>query len=823
MIKNNFKIAFRFFAKNKLFTIINISGLAIGVTAFLLLTQYVIFEQSYDKGIEDVYRVTLKNSRDINDFDAGATNHPATAPAMKADFPEVQNYARMIDAKVLGTSGILSYQTVSGEVIKANSNDYKMYFAEESLLKLFNLPMKKGNSEIALGEPQSLVLSSSVAHRFFGDEDPVGKHITINGEDKIKVTGVFEDLPQNTHLQFDLLISFSSLDQEYFNTTWVWPEFYNYIQLKPGTDPKNVSAKLPGFIQKYLGEIMKEYGFRTEFNLQPVGDIHLKSHLNKEISPNSSEGTLYFLIIVAGFVIGIALINFINLATSKAMERAKEVGMKKVVGAKRSTLIYQFLCESLIINFIAIGIAILLVTLLMTPFNNLVELDILSMDIWATPRVWLIILCVFVIGGLLAGLYPAFVLSSFKPITVLKGKFHKSAKGSLLRKGLVVTQFAVSIALISGTLIVYSQFSFMQNQELGFVADQNLVINAPISVDSTAQHKMEMFKNELKRDPNIHFVTTSTDIPGKPMAWTDGIRIKGKGKEEHVPLNFMGIDHDFLDTYKMDLVAGRNFMETDISAFYPIGEEGDPNIHPVIINKYTVKSLGFLNPEEAIHKKIVFKYGPVERTGEVVGVVDNYHQQSLQTGFENIMLIYEDRYIANHITLNISGSNISETIAGIESQFYSLFPNDSFNFFFLDEYFNQQYKADLKFGTVCLLFSILAIFIAALGLFGLSSHMALEKVKEISIRKVLGASTFQTILLIPEKLLGLILISGTIAIPIVYFLTKKWLDSYAFKTELVPWMFVLPLLLVLIVALLSILVQSLKMAFINPAVTLRSD
>ena len=823
MFKNHIKIALRFFAKNRLFTIINISGLAIGITAFLLLTQYVIFERSYDNGIEDVYRVTLKNSRDVNDFDAVATNHPATAHALKADFPEVLGYARLVDGKVLGTSGILSYKNLSGEVVKASSKDYKMYFADKSFLEMFHLPMEKGDPDTVLSEPGSIVLSAQVAQRFFGNEDPVGKDITINGEDKIKVTGVFADLPQNTHLQFDLLISFSSLNQESMNSTWVWPEFYNYVQLRPGADPESIKTKLPGFIQKYLGEIMDEYGFRTEFDLQPVSDIHLKSHLDKEISPNSSEGTLYFLMVVAGFVIGIALINFINLATSKSLERAKEVGMKKVVGAKRRTLIHQFLLESLIINLLAVGVALVLVSLLMQPFNTIIGLEILSMGTWTKPTIWMTVLTLLITGGLLAGLYPAFVLSGFKPITVLKGRFHTSSKGSLLRKGLVVTQFAVSIALISGTLIVYDQFSFMQNQELGFKADQNLVLTAPIFVDSTIQNKIKVFKNELKRSPGIKSVTATTDIPGKPMAWTDGIRIKGKGKGDHVPLNFMAVDEDFLDTYKIDLVAGRKFVEQDIRAFYPIGEEGDPNIHRVILNAATVKALGFLSPDEAIHEKVVFKFGPVERTAEIIGVVKNYHQQSLQMGYDNIMFIYPDGYVTNHITVNMGGDNIHGTIADIEAKFTGLFPNDPFSFFFLDDFFNQQYQADLKFGRICLLFSILAIFIAALGLFGLGSHIAMQKVKEISVRKVLGATTFQALLLLPKKLLGLVFLSGTIALPLVYFVSKSWLRSYAFQTDVGLWMFLLPLMLVVIVALLSILAQSLKSALINPANSLRNE
>lgn len=822
MIQNHIKIALRFFAKNKLFTMINISGLTIGVTAFLLLTQYVGFEKNYDKGLENVYRVTLTSNLSSDHFNTSAANHPAVGSAMKAEFPEVQKFARMVNTKIMNSRGVISYKNGQGDAIRSNINDYNIYFADGSILGMFHIPLLQGDINTALDDPGVMIISSGLAQRFFGNENPVGKDMTINSDGRIKITGVFQDLPQNTHLKFDMLVSLSSLDFP-METIWVWPEFYNYVGLKPGIEPKTIEAKFPGFVHSHLDDIMNEYGFEASMGLQPVKDIHLKSHLSKEMFPNSSEATLYFLMIVALFVIGIAMINFINLSTSKSLERAKEVGMKKVVGAQRSTLIYQFLCESLIINFIAMSLALILVAILMEPFNVLVGVEVLSVATWTKPSVWVIIVSAFFAGGLFAGLYPAFVLSSFKPITVLKGKFHRSTQGAVLRKGLVVAQFTISIALISGTFIVYQQFNFMQDQSLGFESDQNLVITAPIDVDSTIIQKIEVFKNEITRNPNITSATMSTEIPGMPMTSVDAIRNLGEEKSNSVPLKFMAVDHDFLDTYKIRLLAGRGFTKEDKSAFYPIGENGDENLHRVVINKATARSLGYGNPEDAINKKIVFKYGPAERTAEVIGVMDNYHHQSLQMGYDNILFMYSESYLANYLTVNISGNRAHQTVEDIEAQYNRLFPRDPFTYFFLDDFFNQQYAADLKFGLICLLFSGLAIFIAALGLFGIGSHMALEKVKEISVRKVMGASTLQALLLIPKKLLGLVLISGTIAIPIVYFITKSWLEGYAFKTDVNPWMFVIPLFLVMFVALLSILTQSLKSAFINPAVSLKNE
>ena len=828
MFKNHIKIALRFFGKNKLFTFINIFGLAIGITAFLLITQYVSFEKSYDKsaeGIEDVYRVTLSTNFDSEAFLTSATNHPAVGPAMKADFPEVESHARLVDRKIVGGSAVLSYKTASGELIKSNINDFDIFFGEGTILEMFDIPLIYGNRETALSEPQTIILSESAAKRFFGNEDPLGKSLSINSNDgELKVAGVFKELPKNTHLKFDMLVSFTTLNADYFDTTWVWPEFYNYIKLKSGTSPVAINSKFPGFVDKYLSDIMNEHGFQAKFNLQPVSDIHLKSNLSKEISTNSSENTLTFLIIVAIFVIAIALINFINLSTAKSMERAKEVGLKKVVGAQRGVLVSQFLWESIIINFIAILFSALFVSLLIIPFNNLVGIDVLSMAMWSKPSVWLILVLVLLVGGLLAGLYPAFVLSNFRPIQVLNGKFHQSGKGTFLRKALVVTQFAVSIALISGTFIVYNQFSFMKNQELGFNVSQNLVLNAPMDVDSTAMQRIKLFKEEVRRNPNINSASMTNEVPGKPIMEVSTIRKRGDETVDGTTASFLEVDHDFLQTYGVGIIAGRDFVKEDVSNYNPRIDSGDnPNLYRVLINRATAKALGFASPETAINQKVVYKYGPVDRTAEVIGVVENYHQQSLESDYDKILFLYPSYYYGEYLTVNVSGKNVAATVASVEQTFNKVFPRDPFNYFFLDEHFNMQYQADQKFGFICLLFSILAIFIAALGLFGLGSHIAMQKVKEISVRKVLGASTFQALVLIPQKLLGLILVSGAIAIPIVYFILKNWLDGYAFKIDMTLWMFLVPVIVVLLVALISILSQSLKTAWVNPADSLRND
>ncbi|WP_396591280.1 ABC transporter permease [Allomuricauda sp. R78024] len=826
MLKNHIKIAVRFFFKNKLFTAINVLGLTIGITAFLLITQYVTFERSYDDyhtNINDLYRVHITTDLGGNGFETSATNHPAVAPSLKADIPEVKNYARLVDKSVIWSNNfVLSYTNSNGDIIKVSTNDDRLLLGESSILELFNIPLEKGDLKTALSEPETILLSSTISKRFFGDEDPIGKTIKLNEEDSAKVTGVFEDLPENTHLDFDMLVSFETLGA-WKNTNWVWPEFYNYILLKPGTNPTQVEKKLSGFVEKYLSDIMAEHGFEAKMALQPVRDIHLKSHYRQELSANNDESTLVFLIIIALFVIGIALMNFVNLSTAKSLERAKEVGIKKVIGAHRNSLITQFLCESLIINFVAVLIAIALVNLLMTPFNNLVGLRILTFNMWSELGIWMIILSIFLIGGLLAGVYPAFVLSSFRPIQVLKGKFHQSSKSNAFRKGLVIAQFTVSIALISGTFVVYNQFSFMQNQDLGFNIDHSLVINAPIYRDSTTVDKVEAFKKELLRNPNINGSSITNSVPGKTITTVNNIRKEEDEKAASVGVNYLYTDHTFLETYKVGLLAGRNFRIEDRTSYYSDEAFETPKLHRVMLNASAVKKLGFSNPKTAINKKVVFKEGPIDRRAEIIGVVEDYHHESLKNNVNGMVFIFSDGYAATYLTSNINGENVNATVTSIKESFNKFFPGDYFNYFFLDEYFNRQYQADLKFGMICMLFSILAIIIAALGLFGLGSHMALQKVKEIGVRKVLGATVLQAVILIPKELLSLVMLSGVIAIPIVYFTLKAWLQNYAFSIQIGLWMFIIPFLIVLTVATLSISLQSIKTAFINPAISLKDE
>ncbi|MDL5511124.1 ABC transporter permease [Arenibacter sp. M-2] len=826
MLRKHFKIALRFFIKNRLFSLINTTGLAVGIAAFIILIQYIAFEKSYDKDLDHVYRVTLSSGSTVDRLETAATNHPAVGPAMKAEFPEIESFARMVDMKLMNARGVLSYIRQNGDVVRYNLNDFQAYYSDGKVLELFQIPLIGGTIETTLDKPGTVVISERTAKQFFGDEDPIGKSIIVNSEYNAIVNGVFKNLPQNTHLNFDFLVSFSTLGQG-TDANWAWPEFYNYVKTKPGTSPQVLEAKLPQFVDKNLGDIMDTYGFKVRMNLQPVGDIHLTNNLKKEMSINSSPMVLNFLVIIAFLVIGIALTNFINMSTAKSLERAKEVGLKKVIGANRKMLIAQFLIESLMINFFSILIALVLVILLMEPFNALVQFEVLDHGMWNRPLIWLSLLTLLLFGGILAGLYPAFVLSKFRPVEVLKGRFHQSGNGLLLRKGLIIGQFVISIALVSGTYIVFNQYSFMQDQDLGFESEQNIIVNTPIDWNSdeysSALDRLEVFKNQLTQDPNINSVSLSTEIPGKTVNLTDGIRKPSESKKQSRSVDFLPVDHDFIKTYGLEVIAGRGFRREDKTEYFPDDGMYGNHPHKVIINESAARALEYNSPEEAIHQKVTFKYGPAEQTAEIIGVIRDYHQQSLRSGIANMMLMYEDRYLANYITINVGARDLKSTLATVESEFQRFFPKDPFNYFFLDEYFNKQYQADIKIGTICMLFSILAIFIAAIGLFGMGSQMALQKLKEIGIRKVLGASNLQTLLLIPKNLLSLVGIAGIIAIPLIYFAAQYWLETYEYRMYITVWMFFIPFVLVLVVALLAISMQSVRALLVNPAETLRND
>ena len=794
MIKNYFKIALRNLRRSPGFSFINIFGMAIGMAACLLILQYVTFERSYDDFHPDVanlYRIELDNYQNGKLAFRSATSYPAIAPTMKKDFPEVMETARLYDA----SSDVVTYNNV-------HFREDNYYFADNSIFKVFNIDFLKGEPASALSDHGTVVMSETTARKYFGDQDPMGKTVKL-GQEPYIVRGVYKDYPKNSHLELDLI--FSYLTDPDAQTNWGWYDFFTYVKLRPGTDPKKLEAKLPAMLMRHKTEAYRRSGNRDVLLLQPVRDIHLYSNLNQEAEVNGNGKAVQFLLLIAFFILVIAWINYVNLATARALDRAKEVGIRKVVGADRTQLIRQFLLESFLLNLAAAFIALLIVSFVLPSFNELTARS-LSLTQWSQPGLWAPVLTVLLMGSLLSGLYPAFVLSGFRPIAVLKGKLKSSTGGLALRQSLIVFQFGAAVVLIVGTLTVYRQLRFMQEQDLGFATDQMLVLRAPGVTDSTYDSRASSFKTELVNAGLAQKVTASAYVPGIEILWTSSFRRKDQLTQQRLTLYNTAIDYDFLDAYQIKLAAGRNFslkFGTDSSA--------------VLLNEAAAELLGFDKPSDALNKELISG-----DTLHIVGVVKNYHQQGLRTPHWPMLLRLRPAS-GRFYSLKVKAANLSQTVQAIKDRYDQFFPNNPFEYFFLDTFFDEQYRAERQFGLVFGLFAGLAIFVASLGLFGLAAFMAGQRTKEIGIRKVLGASVSNIFLLLSKDFLKLILVAFVLSIPVAWYLMSQWLSDFAYRTTIGAGVFVLAGVLALLIALITVSYQAIKAAVANPVTSLRME
>jgi putative ABC transport system permease protein len=803
MIKNYFTTALRNLVKHKIFSLINIFGLAIGIAACLLILQYVRFELSYDdfheKG-DRIYRLQQNRYNEGKLTTQWAAGAAGVGPAAKEEIPEIEAFAKLIK-----TGGVISYNN-------GIFREEKMYFANDAFLPMFSYRVLKGKTDNALAEPNTAVITTSAAKKYFGDEDPLGKVISRNKKQDFKITAVVADMPTNTHLKFDVLMSFPTyvkMTSPEAETKWDWDGFYTYVLLKSGTNPKIVKAKIAQVVDKRIGEQLKERNEAVEYNLQPLPDIHLHSNYMMEAEVNGDGKAVRFLLIISIFIIVIAWINYINLSTARSLDRAKEVGVRKVVGSHRTQLIRQFLFESFVINFLAVVLAFLIVILSLPLFNALTGKEI-SFSLLSDKNFWVTLMAIFLSGTFLSGLYPAFILSSFKPIDVLKGNLARTEHGQWLRQTLVIIQFAASVALMVGTYSIYKQINYMRSQDLGVHIDETLVLRGPNVTDSTYAEKLTAFKTELLRHTAIRKVSASSDVPGNKVGWNaGGIHLVGSDPNKSNQYRIFGIDYDFVETYGLRVLKGRNFSEqfgTDTSA--------------VLFNEAAVELLGFTNQEEALNKKIEF-WGD---TFTIIGVVTNHHQESLREAYDAYIyrLIPESD---NFYSLKVQpgASNLNDIIKTAEMKWATFFPGNPFEYFFLDDHFQAQYKADEQFGKTFALFATLAIIVACLGLFGLASFVTTKRTKEIGIRKISGASISAILILLTRDFIKPILVAFAISTPVTYYLLVQWLQNYAFKITITPWLFVLPALVILLIAIATISTQTIKAASANPVKNLRTE
>lgn len=788
------------------------------MAACLLILQYVNFELSYDqfnKNASNIYRVVNDRYQNNKLIQHGTITYSAVSKAMKDDYPEVFNYTRVLP----GGQQIITYQD------KKIPKEQAM-FVDHSFFSMFSYPFLAGDSKTALKEPNTVVISETLARKVFdvhvNNFDPyIGKLIKVTQDTfPSKVIGIIKDVPENSILQFDMLLSYQTLVRSYgykqADYDFTDSDFWHYIQLKDGTDYKAFDAKLAAFSQRHF-QGNKVSGSVEKFYLQPLLKAHLYSDTEYEIGNTGSHTVVWGLLIIALFIICIAWINYINLATARSVERAKEVGVRKVTGATQGQLIRQFLTESFIINIIALAIALVMVMFTQSAFNALVQHQLSMSYLFQKGLGGYVIsvglIIVILTGIFISGFYPAFILSAFKPVLVLKGKFNASKKGIVLRKSLVIGQFAITVVLITGSFVVYKQIKFMNEQKLGVNIDQMLLVNGPIFVkaDTTFVTRTNAFVAELDQIPGVKNAATSFWVPGNEMGRNFGIRSANADPNTHYTMRFDGVSKDYIKTYGMKLLAGRNFVSTDYSPKYD-------NLHNLILNQNAIKTLGFSSPETAIGHTILNG----TKKWDIIGIVADYHQKSLRYPIEPTLL-EPVLNIQNQISIKIDPKNVAATVATIKAKYQSFFPGNLFDYSFLDEQFNAQYKNDELFGKAFSIFGGFAIFIACLGLLGLSLFATIQRTKEIGVRKVLGASVSNIVLLLSKDFIKLVVIAIGIAVPIAWLILHNWLQDFAYRITISWWIFGLAGIVAIFVALATISFQAVKAAVANPVKSLRSE
>jgi putative ABC transport system permease protein len=808
MLSNYLKIAWRNLVKNKVFSFINIAGLAIGLACFTLIALYVVDELSYDryhKKANRIYRVDTDIRFGGTDLNLAVSSDPMGA-TLKKDYPQVEQYVRLYTSD--GPKRIKKGDVFITEPNVAN--------ADSTLFDVFTLPAIAGDVKTALNEPNTVVMTETMARKYFATTDVVGKMIETseNGSTLYKVTAVIKDMPHNSHFIMDFFFSMDNVDYEWGN--FLSQNFQTYIVLKEGTDPKQFSKNFDQVIDKYVTvqarqfmdiksmDEFKKAGNKLEYSLMPMTRIHLHSNKSVELDANSSIQYVYVFSAVAIFILLIACINFMNLSTARSANRAKEVGIRKVLGTERGTLIRQFLTESTFTALIALAISLLITWLVLPYFNNIASKSLQLSQVFSSSFLPFVLLLPIVVG-LLAGSYPAFFLSSFQPITVLKGKLSSGAKRSYLRSTLVVFQFATSIILIIGTIVVFRQLNYIQTKKLGFNKDQVLIINGTGSL----REQGNAFMNEILKMKGVVSGTFSGYLP-VPSSRNDITFSKEVVMDSRNGFNMQiwTIDDQYVPTLGMEITKGRNFSKafaTDSSA--------------IIINETTAKLLGY---EDPVGKKVFSNDGHgVTTEYNIVGVVKNFHFESLRQDIGALCFIYgRSRWLTS---FKVSTDNIQGLVKQVGATWKLMVPAMPFSYRFLDQSFDGMYRAERRIGKVAISFAILAIFIACLGLFGLATYMAEQRTKEIGVRKVLGATVGNIVSMLSKDFLKLVIISAVVAFPVAWWFMHKWLEDFAYRINIGWWVFVAAGLLALFIAVLTVSVQAIKAAIANPVKSLRTE
>lgn len=802
MLVNFLTSSWRNLKSNWGITLLNVLGLSTGITVFLFILSYCQLEWSYDTFHRDanrIYRLNLALDSEGAEPYSGAAVFPGVGPAFQDELEEVEDFCRVVP--IWGYGGVIQYEENFFE-------QRYIHYVDEHFFTFFSFDLLEGNPEYALKELHTLVISKSLSEKLFGDANALGKQVKVrsrDGEEDYEVTGVYDD-GVATHLKADVLLSYPSLvhlevvGQEAW-TNWVWFDYITYIKVQPNTDANLLQAKFAPLIDKYRGS--KERGSnRMAFQLQPLQDIHLYSNINQEIAPNGDGRVTNFLMIIGVFVLIIAWINYINLYTAKATERAKEVGVRKTLGARKSSLITQFFVEAALMNLLSVAAALVLLVVLTPVLLRLTEneLPIFSLT---TYQFWLSILMLWSISTVSSGLYPALIIARFNPLKALKQKGNQSGSGRL-RKTLVAFQFLATSLLLGGTAVVYQQLSFMNQQALGVDTAQVVVIETPnYSGDHDAYvRSLKLFKESLNTRSAVIGVSYSSEVISEQVGWRgSSYYLKGHDEQAERKIVFkMNVDEQYLDFYDVDFLAGRNYQQPADSQY-------------VIINQAALALYDIAQPDDALGE-MIFVTGA--DTLAILGVVGNYYQESLKEGFKPTVYLYMDEEIAK-LSVRLASNSIEEFISYAQQQFQTYFPNMPFDYAVLDDLLAQRHRNEKQFLSLFNLFALIAIIIALLGLLGLTHYMAIKRQKEMGIRKVLGSSVDQIVTLVFQDFAKLVLIGNLLAIPLLYWTAGEWLNQFAFKISfnwLIP---ILSLVISLVCALAFSLVNLRKLGRVNPA------
>lgn len=831
MFKNYFKIAFRNLVKDRSYSLINILGLALGITSCLFIFLYVQNELSYDDyhtKSDRIFRVAQEaNGRQgFSWVGSGMVND------LEKEFSNIEQTVRIHRA-----SSLVSYNDEVNNINKS-FRESRFVFSDPNIFDVFTIPLIEGNKGSVLSDLGNVVISEEIGTKYFGDNDPLGKTLVLENNLSLTVTGVFETLPENTHLAIDLISSYTTLKSFYgyptnqdFTSYW-WPIAWNYIVLNEGADPQAIQSEMEDFSSRYRdADEVSTY----DFILQPLSEIYLHSKLSDEMKAGGNINTIYIFSAIAIIILFIACINFMNLSTARSAKRGLEVGVRKTLGASKQQLIGQFLGESILLTTIAILFSVALIEFSMPFFTHITGKEI-AINYLQAPQFWVGLLSITVIIGILAGLYPAFFLSAFTPSSILKGKNTTQSSGSTLRKGLVVFQFGISVILIFGTLVIYQQLNFMQNAELGFETEQTISIST-----SGIQSNYELVKEELLKEANVVGATGSSVLPGYSAGWSPNYNIEGLQPGETYTMNYQSVDYNFFDQFGIEVIAGRNFSK-EYATEAGITTPRDPERglytrteKSFIINESAVKEYGWtLN--SAIGKEVELfteENGTrfLDVKGEIVGVVEDYHTVSLHNKIEPVIYDVAKFNYANGtysygvsvMFVKVAPGNASKAMAQLEETWSTIVPDRPFVASYLDERLEALYRSEIQVSNIITLFAILAILIACMGLFGLSSFMAERRLKEIGIRKVFGASIQSLLVLMSMDFVKLVVVGMLISAPIAWYIMDQWLQNFAYHIAMSPMLIIIAGLVALSIALITVSSQSIKASLANPVKTLRSE